>query len=302
MAIENDDATGSSENQEAQENQGENRQPTFTQEDVNRLLAKNKRELREELEKLRNENNGYKEEIGNFKQFQKSMEESMERAGLRFGKEGLEIDEEDDDPDNFLDDYANPPKGVNPDFWRKYKKFEVGSSRMMEELAKSKDETNSKIDTLLKQIDEERNIRKQAEDRAREIERGQLLMDALQKANCIDLEGGRRYFKDQTVWVEGRGWMFAPRGAQDPEDYVALENGIKKEIPDYLKRSAVSNGGSGTTGSRGSESITDLKAMQQTVDELGKRASRTGNPADIARYTSAKRELNKELANRGIGQ
>jgi len=121
-----------------------------------------------------------------------------------------------------------------------------------------------------------------------------MLAQALSAANCIDVTGGIRYFAPQLKYVEGQGWRFVPRDIDDPEDdtqYLSIEEGVKREIPSYLVRSAVSHGGSGSVGPSTKDLHSRMNELRGQLEQLAALASRTGTSRDIARYQRAKREL-----------
>jgi hypothetical protein len=73
-------------------------------------------------------------------------------------------------------------------------------------------------------------LREQAEQEKLLQQRDQLLTEALNKADCLDIVGGKRYFQDQVKYDEDEGqWKFFTDDGVDLE----LGEGVKENMPDY---------------------------------------------------------------------
>lgn len=285
----NSDASQSTQNQD----DSNLTKDSYSKEDVSRLLRQVTVELKTENEKLRKDLGSYTSKIDEFSQFQSSMQEAIQNAGLKIGEKGFEVEEEEDGSQDFLEEYSNPPKGVNPKFWKDFKRFEIGTNRLVEHLTNSNKTLAERTESLMQAIEAEKQERARAEDRARVVERNSLLDDALVAANCIDVEGGRRYFKEQTAFVQGKGWMFVPPNALDESDYLPMREGIKRHIPTYFVRSAARTGGSGSTSSTGDTNVSpaqEIAALKTKAEELFK-AAQGGNSNAQQSYMTLRRQI-----------
>ena len=283
-------------------NEGENRQmfSPEQQEFVNRLLSDHKKQLKRENEELRTKFTETAEQVRSLKQV---LEAAAQDAGMKLGENGLEDTEESsqggsDEFGGILQDLT-PPKGVPREAWMTIQGIKHGYGRQISQLTRAQEEQNSRIAELLELANQEKSLRQKTELAAREAEKRALLADALTRANCIDLKAGTRYFNDQTIYHNGK-WMFKPENAQDEDDYLPIDKGISKEIPPYLTKANVNNGGSGSKGTSGADT-SKISELEDAVASWAKRATETRRERDISMYQKAKRELEAAKRSNPVG-
>jgi DNA repair exonuclease SbcCD ATPase subunit len=148
---------------------------------------------------------------------------------------------------------------------------------------------------MSKQMEEMQNIIVQREETASEerelrlaSERDALLAQALQESGVLPnaIDAGLKLFRDNIYYDEDRDeFVFVEdkTGVKLP-----IEEGVKDNMPDYLKASSVKQGGSG---GRGSQANVVLEQARQRLGQLEKAARTTGAEADIAAYHAAKKNL-----------
>jgi len=247
---------------------------TFSQDDVNRMMADNKRGLQSQVDGLKTQLKGFHTER---EQFEKSVLDAAAAAGI--------------DPDDFDDDgtyhgtIPDPPTSTGG-----------GGTPNPPEIQKIVDNLNDrwtrkmdvKVGAVTKELEQERVIRIKAEEKAKQKELDVILSTALSKADVVDLEGGRRYFMPQMVWDEDtERWLFEGKDGIK----VEIPKGIEDELPAWLKKSYV-GGGAGSRGSSGSSSgKSNVVDLQNRVKELEEKARKTGIAADIQAFSMAAREL-----------
>jgi hypothetical protein len=273
-------------------------------------MAGHRRELQRENESLKSQMTEMGDTVKGFTAFKDAMMKSAEEAGLEYDPDigfkepedtGFDYSEFGEIPES-PEDYARamtPPKGVNKELWTLVQGQRMASAKHLRSMFDQNKNLTDSLDTIKNELNHEREVRTQAEQAARNASRTSILDRALEQANCLDLEGGKRYFEGQTEWIEGRGWVYKPRGWNGPQDYVAIDEGIKKEIPAYLVRNTAVSGGSGSTGSEGANansgsnnSISSLQQMKTQMEEIRERAAQDPRNAGVmAAYQSAKRRF-----------
>lgn len=281
-------------NEEVKGNEGEGNEgeaPKFTQEDVNRMLADHKRALKKENEELSRKFEATSTEVQQLKQV---LEAAARDAGMKLGENGFEDEEDSRDSrgGSDLSDMLNeltPPKGVSRELWMQVQGIKHGYGKQINELSGTIENQSKQLQELLEANKREMELRQQADNAAKEATKINLLQSALARANCTDIEGGRRYLKDQVVWHQGE-WKFKPQGWRDDDDYISVEKGVAKELPPYLVKSAINNGGAGSNGSSGGNAAR-LSELEANTAALETRARSTRNDRDLAQYMKAKREL-----------
>lgn len=184
---------------------------------------------------------------------------------------------------------ANPPKPEDPpptDLEGRIKLMESQSKRELAAL-------QAKVDAAEKKAVDEENRRKR-------MERDREILDALTKAGCRTdaLPVGLSYFASQVEYSdENSSNVFRMKSGGT----VSVAEGIKEELPDYLKESSLQGGGSG------SKSSSSKKVAQQNAIDAEKKkkenlydfAMKSGKEADRLAYEKQKRrvaELEQQLA------
>ncbi len=246
---------------------------TFSQDDVNRMMADNKRGLQSQVDGLKTQLKGFHTER---EQFEKSVLDAAAAAGI--------------DPDDFDDDGTY--HGTVPD----NTPAPGSGSPNPPEIQKIVDNLNDrwtrkmdvKVGAVTKELEQERVIRIKAEEKAKQKELDVILSTALSKADVVDLEGGRRYFMPQMIWDDDtERWLYLGKDGIK----VEIPKGIEDELPSWLKKSYV-GGGAGSRSSSGSSSgKSNVVDLQNRVKELEEKARKTGIAADIQAFSMAAREL-----------
>lgn len=155
-----------------------------------------------------------------------------------------------------------------------------------------KKQTQTQIDTLNSNL--EAANRTAADERARRegMERDNLVTAALGEAGCRPdaIAMGMAFFASSIVRTETDGeWVF---NLKDNGGTVSVVDGIKAELPDFMKSPTLPGGGSGTTtGSKGAESKAKLETAEKELVELDKRARTSNQQADRLAYRKKKREV-----------
>jgi hypothetical protein len=126
------------------------------------------------------------------------------------------------------------------------------------------------------ELENARTSRSAAEQKARLAERNAALRDALLAADCVDLDGGRRYFLSQIEHYNDK-WMFRDLNNQ----LVPITDGVRREIPKSLRKPSMSFGGSGSIGGlkMDDKRNTDLEREQAKLDQLA--ADYKKRPSDL---------------------
>lgn len=224
----------------------------FSQDDVNRIMAENKRSLQAE-------NVGLKDEIGKLsKQWEEFQTMLAEVAGSDTGSDDA---------------------GSDDDF-----KTASAEDEVTKRLAWLQKKHQQEIDSLRSTIESEKKLRLDAESRRLITERDAQLQEALASNDVVSIEGGMKFFRDNLFHDEEAGqWKYR---AKDGLTFN-IKDGISEELPDWLKKPSTSKGGSGSQAALVNE--IDTKALG--VKSAQERATRTGDPNDIAVFQRKKREL-----------
>jgi hypothetical protein len=281
------------EQHEEQEQQKSNEKVSFSdeqQEFINKLLAEQKRSIREENKILSQKYTETAEEVQSLKQL---LAAAAKDAGMRMSANGFE--DEEDESSNGNNEFSQilheltPPKGVPKEAWMQIQGIKHGYGKQIEMLTQQQREQQELIKELSEIAKKEQALREQTERQATIAERNSILADALNRANCIDIKAGTRLFADNVIRHNGR-WMYKPDGARDEEDYLPLEKGLAKEIPAYMIKASGTSGGAGSNGSAPSIAAKRTE-LEENVRLWAEKASGSRNERDIAMYQKSKREL-----------
>lgn len=155
------------------------------------------------------------------------------------------------------------------------------------------------ISSVRDELNSERKKREQAEKAQRELERTNEVDAGLVAAGCRQdaLEIGRSYFLHKIERLEDEEkWIFRLKGGGT----CSIADGIKAELPDFLKEPSHAGGGSGFR-SNGSGKAAKQSRLQEEKDKLSQlqQAARSGRDPDILAYQQQKRVVNsleRELA------
>lgn len=237
---------------------------TYTKEEVAKMLADNRKlitQLQQGLE-----------------QQQSSFDELVEAIAQAVDEEGGGEKEGDDEEEDEEEEPAPTVKG----------KVEQASSEEIAALRRQ-------ISKMGKQMEEMQGVVKNHQEAAeaeREMrlasQRDQLLTQALQEAGVIAdaLDAGLKLFRDNVIYDEEKDEFFFEEDKTGVK--LPISEGVKDNIPNYLKATQAKTGGSG---SRGSQVNVLLDQSRASLAKLHDQAKKTGSEADIAAYHAAKKKL-----------
>jgi len=264
----------------------------------NKALAKQRREIEGKYDPLKTELEAERAaRLANDQKLEKALKwiDDIEKAG-------------NPDPADPLDDYVaalQPPDEIAKDpklapifsnlQRERYRERQEAAARTSEiaELKKEQDE-------LKKILATERDARVAAETRSIEETRHALLLNILAKNDVANPAKCARIFVEDLVYdPEKRRFFYR---AEDGEK-LDPEQGIKSQIEDWMRKPAVTSGGSGSQGSRTTEtspaaSVEQLRASY--ADAVV--AAKSNDAAAVNRMIRLKRELaNAEKAAKAAG-
>lgn len=241
----------------------------FTQEDVNRIMAENKKALQAE-------NADLKKQLGEFAAWKDEIETMLDEIA-----EGADSDEGgDEDTKGASGDGDEAGDGDGNDDGR-------ASAEIDKRLRYVERKYQTQIDSLKKRVDEAEGRASDAETKRRMSERDSILTDALNKAKAVSIDGGIKIFRDNMVYDEDSGkWLFRTAEGVDVDPH----EGINENLPAYL-RPAVAGGGSGTGDMKGSALVAHIAGLKKQMGEAAAKAGKTNASEDIRAYQRLKEEV-----------
>ena len=270
-----------------------NGEGTFSQADVNRLIAEERRRNEEKYtaldgkySKLESEHNTIKEIL---EDAAREVEES--EAATRKGADST------GDPllDEFEQTLIVPPGVKDPDTYRRIQRTMFLQRRHSDSLLNTVQEQSKQIDKLTGLVEEERTARKTAEQAQIDYGARSRLMDALNKNRCIDLDVGVKIFREQVEYdAATRDYKFKRKDGT----VVSILDGITEEIPAYLVQSATDGGGSGATGGRQVVTDQQLQGLRTKLEAAHLQAKKTGNMRDVQIVQRLEREIKQAESER----
>lgn len=119
-------------------------------------------------------------------------------------------------------------------------------------------------------------------------QRDQLLTQALQESGVLAdaMDAGLKLFRDNVVYDEDKDEFLFEEDKTGVK--LPIAEGVKDNLPNYLKATQAKAGGSG---SRGSQINVLLDQSRAGLAKLHDQAKKTGSEADIAAYHAAKKKL-----------
>lgn len=261
---------------------------TFTQAELNSILASHKRELQTKIE-------GSDKELSALRDAVKGHEEKVASIDMMlrsFLPEEEEVDPfEVDDPR--LAEALKPPAWAktasDKALWRNLKKTQlvVGDrDKALQDQLKDLEGKATAADARWKKAEEREQA---AENKRRETLKRETLTTIHTKGDGVDLRAVQRYFADDLVFSEkADAWLYRTAGG-DLVDPLGTD-GPLKDFPAFLKKSSVQNGGSGSGGQHHQAPESELAAAKKDMEhwqELGQK----GNRQAISRYQEAKRRV-----------
>lgn len=236
---------------------------TYTKDEVGKMLKDN-RTLITQLQQ------GLEQQQGAFDELVDAIAKAVDEGGEEEGEEGDEPEEEEED--------APVVKG----------KAEQASTEEIATLRRQ-------IAKMGKQMEEMQGVVKghqEAAEQEREMrlasQRDQLLTQALQESGVLPdaMDAGLKLFRDNVVYDEDKDEFLFEEDKTGVK--LPISEGVKDNMPNYLKASQVKAGGSG---SRGSQINVLLDQSRSSLAKLHDQAKKTGSEADIAAYHAAKKKL-----------
>ena len=261
---------------------GENGKPkVFTQEEVNALLAENRRGLQSENDKLKQQ---LKDTMGEREAFEEMIVEAAQEQGI--------------DPDDFDEngDYHGPdleegggeeeeeggegeeegvPRGANPP--------------EIERIVRSLNQKwERRIEAMQRDLEKEKQSRQKAEENGILKERDAMLSNILTNLDVVDAEGARRFFLPQLEYdSESGSWLYEMKDGLR----VAPEKGIADELPAYLKKPVTTGGAGsrpGSTQNLGRTKVAELEEKYKAAEAEAKK--NPGSPEIVQAFSAARRE------------
>jgi hypothetical protein len=149
-------------------------------------------------------------------------------------------------------------------------------------------EMQDQLKLLQDQLSTERSAREVAEKARRDTEKDRILNSALVAADAIDPEFAASNFIHKIVFNEEENKFFY----QDGDEQLRVEDGIKKYLPNYMKKAKSGSGGSGGRGPGADPPSGSKKAqLKEFAINLGIAAKKSnGQVNDVSKFQRAKRE------------
>jgi len=251
---------------------------TFTQDDLNRILAEHKRSMQKELQDLKSRLDQESKSRGD-------MEDMLiEAAG---GEEAVErfMETGELDNDGGYDESVNidgDDEGGIP----------IEGAESVQALVNGITKRHrAEMEAIRKRLDKEIETRENLETVRLEQDRDAMLADALVKNNVVDVGAGVKLFRDSMEYDEDLSkWRYKSKDGL----YLDPDAGIAESLPDWMRKPMTGSGGSGSRGSSPGVAASMLTRKQSELAELEKKAKSSGNQNDIMSYQKASREV-KEL-------
>lgn len=143
------------------------------------------------------------------------------------------------------------------------------------------------LQNKLEAMEKERNSERQKRE---EGERDRELSDALSECGCTDMKMGKRMFMPQIV-RDGDSWMFE---LSNDKGLVSIAQGVKEELPNYLRPASMQGGGSGSTGGspKTAAKRKELEDERKKLKEMEIQATKAGGRQDfIMAFQRQKRKV-----------
>ncbi len=248
---------------------------TKQQDQVNRLLATHKRELRKERDEL--------------KASLDTVTSTLNDANEKLAKLEEASNANDDDKD----------KGKKPT------PSEERDNELRGQLAQVKKDSEAQIATLTSKVTDGEDKLAKTEQRRLTILRASAIKDALLSAGSVDPALQAQMFSDRLEYVPDSDTFMFRKKKKEYEDegvLVSVSQGIKDELPDWCKKPIDVRSGSGGANAegKGKASADDLTQAKQKLDLLKKEAGESGGSTTSITKVQGQQHvvdrLEKELA------
>ena len=164
--------------------------------------------------------------------------------------------------------------------------------RELNKMRKQMEEMQNVIVERDAQMEDEREMRLASQ-------RDSLLQQALQENGVLPtaMDAALKLFRENVAYDEEQDEFYFVEDKTGVK--LPISEGIKDNMPDYLKIPSVKHGGSG---GRGSQTTAMLEQARGTLSKLEAQAKKSGSEQDIAAYHAAKKKLIEVEASRSVGQ
>jgi len=257
---------------------------TFTQEQLNHLLAEHKRGLQSKLDGLEKRLGDYEDMLIEAAGGEEAVNHFMETGELPEGEEG-----DDDGGGEYYTDERGQPIDLSQLSPEEAGALGIEGATDVSALVRGIQQRHSReLNAIKTRLDKEIQRREEVEQRNLESQRDQLLADALVKNNVIDVSAGLKLFRENMELDPDEGkWRFKTKDGL----YMDPDTGIAETLPDYLRK-PMTGGGSGARGSAPASVVaSQLARKKEELKNLQDQATRSGNQQDIARWQSSRREV-----------
>ncbi len=157
----------------------------------------------------------------------------------------------------------------------------------------------SQVEALTKTVADERKARAEADVRAREAVKDQVMTQALNKAKVVDLGAAKTIMGQRVKWDEAKDQYVytAPEGVEiplvefnsDEGGFEKFSQAIEQDIPPYLRPSATNQGGSGSSVPKSVAARKDAELRLEAAKKRSKDDPRSD--AAAAELLTAQREM-----------
>ena len=266
---------------------------TFTQEDVNAIVARESGKWQKKLEaeaaareELAEGFNALKEEYGGFKQM---LEEASAEVEEEISSNGKKKESLAPDLDEFERELQVPVGIKDPKAWSLFKRTQFIQNRQIQKLNQTLEELKAASESTKKMAEEERSARVLAEKARAEAVRDTELASALTAVDCVDIHAGIKLLGDQVNWDEKtKRFLYTMKDGKK----MPVREGVAAEIPPWLQKASSQDGGSGSGGSRGAPSDREIQQLESDLQAAQANVSRSGGREDaVTQVITAKRRL-----------
>lgn len=248
----------------------------FTQEDINRIVAGERKKFESVIEKTQTEHKQLADEFGKWK-------ELIESIAGEDPANAPQTQISDSDPFKELEKELIPPPGVkDTQLWREVAKRQYVQRSTITQLLDSQKKQQDMIEKLTQQSTQEQELRKQAEARAVSASKDVEISKVLSANRCIDNNMALLFFGNKVIPDPNGGGRFVYR--LDNGEVTTLEKGIAENLPKYLIEPLADTGGSGASGGRGIPTDQELTSAEADLKATFERAQRSGRQSDVLAF------------------
>lgn len=262
---------------------------TFTQEDVNRLIAAERRETAKTLDTLRGE--------------LKTVRESAEQQGANTTRLLKSILEPEEAPVDAFDAYDRDVNSLPPELekaapevvalYRRHAKERFDNSRTIAQLKAELEGATKVAREAAEGLKTEREARESAELAARESRIDSFVGRFLQEQRVIDPEFVAPYFRQNLVWDAAKNRVAYRTADGDLVDPLPV---LQSQVKDTWRQPRVVQGGSGSQGAHAVEIPTGDEISALETERANLVAKGGGDMRAVARVQQLNREIKQKKA------